>query len=99
MTDDLVKWLRYTEFRFEPPLAALDLMDQAAYCIEQLTDDLKKANDRIEQLEDAIFRYVSTVVRHEGVTFIDEETEDWQRLIFSVFDARAALEGKDGKTV
>jgi hypothetical protein len=36
MTDDLVKRLRFTEFSFEPPLKAVDLMDQAADRIEEL---------------------------------------------------------------
>jgi hypothetical protein len=59
-------------------------------------DILFEAADRIEALERAICSYVSTVVSREGVTFIDEQTEDWQKLIYSVCDVRAALEGKNG---
>jgi hypothetical protein len=55
---------------------------------------LRESADHIEALERAICNYVSTVVSYEGVTFIDEQTEDWQKLIYSVCEARAALVDK-----
>lgn len=39
---DIVKRLRNTEFAFEPPLAAIDLMDGAADEIERLRGALKE---------------------------------------------------------
>jgi FAD/FMN-containing dehydrogenase len=45
----LVKKLRYSEFAFEPPIGAIDLMDEAADEIERLraqSDQWKKAYDK-----------------------------------------------------
>ena len=43
---DIVERLRNTEFSFEPPIGAVDLMEDAADEIERLRRDVEEANAR-----------------------------------------------------
>lgn len=41
-------------------------------------------SDHIGKLEEAIGKYVDTIVEYEGVTFIDKLDDDWAKLILKV---------------
>ena len=46
----------------------------------------QELNDYTIKLEEAIGKYVETVVGYEGITFIDGVHDDWAKLIMSVSD-------------
>jgi hypothetical protein len=92
MTDDLVKRLRYTEFRFEPPLAAIDLMDQAANRIEQLEAALRTIDNAIPKNDPTL----PAICLVAGDVAEGALNGTWPA--FGVMP-RAALEGKDGETL
>ena len=49
----------------------------------------------ITELQEAIGRYVETVVGYEGITFIDGVHDDWAKLIMSVSDKWIKREGDE----
>ena len=84
MSDDLVMRLRSNP-TYDDISDAADLIDSQ--------------QDRIAELEAAIYHYVNHVVSYEGTSFIEEMNEPpWVKLINDTWVKQAAAGGKDGST-